>query len=168
MVVVTTLLDPIKYDAVEVINLYAKRWDIELKIRDVKTTMKMEEFAVKSPGMAHKTLLMMIIAYNLLRTMMQKSAMQADKPLAEMSFKGVLDVVVCSHALFLGLSQKPRKRGELRDQIIETCATKVLDIRPFRQEPRALKRRIKPYQLLTSPRNVFREIPHKENYRKRA
>lgn len=87
LVVVTTLLDPEKHDAIEVSDLYARRWDIELKFRDVKTTMGMEEFAVKSPQMAHKTLHMMMIAYNLLRSLMQKSATQAGKPLAHMPKK---------------------------------------------------------------------------------
>lgn len=44
----------------------------------------------------------------------------------------------------------------------------TLDIRPFRQEPRAAKLRPKPCQYLTRPRSVFREIPHKETYRKPA
>lgn len=168
MVVVTTLLDPRKHDAMELIDLYARRWDIELKFRDVKTTLKLEEFAVKSPEMAHKTLRMMMIAYNLLRTLMQKAAVEADKPLAEMSFKGILDVLNTSQSLFRGLGSHHRKRARLRDELIEICATKILDIRPARQEPRAVKRRPKPYQYLTAPRHVFREIFHKENYSKAA
>lgn len=168
LVVVTTLLDPVKHDATEVIDLYARRWEIELKFRDVKTTMGMEEFAVKSPAMAHKTLLMMMIAYNLLRTVMQRSARHAEKPLSEMSFKGTIDVISSSHSLFHGLARQRHRLRELRDQIVEVCATKILDIRPFRQEPRAVKRRPKPFQLLTAHRHVFREIPHKENYRKPA
>lgn len=168
MVVVTTLLDPEKHDALELIGLYARRWDIEVKFRDVKTTLGMEEFAVKTPAMAHKTLLMMMISYNLLRNLMQRSAAVAAKPLAEMSFKGTLDVVNTSHSLFRGLGLHHRKRAKLREEVLNTCATKILDIRLGRQEPRAIKRRPKPFQLLTAPRHVFREIPHKEKYRKVA
>lgn len=168
LVVVTTLLDAQKYDALEVGVLYASRWEIELKFRDVKTTMKMEEFAVKSPEMAHKTLYMMMIAYNLLRTLIQKSAAEAGKPLSHMSLKGTLDVVNSSHALFRATARHPRKRALLFDEVIRTCASKIIDIRPFRQQPRAVKRRLKPFQLLTAPRRVFREVPHKEGYRKRA
>lgn len=165
---VTTLLDPEQHDAIEVISLYARRWDIEMKFRDVKTTLGMEEFAVKSPEMAHKTLLMMMIAYNLLRSLMQRSAVVAAKPLAEMSFKGVLDTINTSHPLFRDLGLQHRKRARLREEVLNICATKLLDIRPGRLEPRAVKRRPKPYQLLTAPRLVFREIQHKENYRKAA
>ncbi len=67
LILVTTLLDHIKYDGIELADLYARRWDIELKLRDLKTTMNMEFFAVKSPEMAHKTLLMSMIAHNLIR-----------------------------------------------------------------------------------------------------
>ncbi len=168
LVVVTTLLDPDEHDAVEISDLYARRWDIELKFRDVKTTMGMEEFKVKSPEMAHKTLLMMMIAYNLLRFLMQKSAARADKPIAQMSLKGTLDVLVSAQSLFRGMARAHLKRQILREEIVEICATKILDIRPFRHEPRAVKRRPKPHQYLTAPRHEFREIPHKENYRKRA
>ncbi len=168
LVVVTTLLDPVKHDAIEVADLYAKRWDIELKFRDVKTTMGMEEFAVKCPAMAHKTLLMMMIAYNLLRNLMQRSATRACKPLTSMSFKGTLDVINTSHSIFVGSGKHHRKIAGFRDNVVEICATKILDIRPFRHEPRAIKRRPKPFQLLTKHRHVFREIQHKEGYKKAA
>jgi hypothetical protein len=168
LVVVTTLLDPEKHDGLELIDLYAKRWDIEVKIRDVKTTLGMEEFAGKSPAMAHKTLLMMMISYNLLRSLMQRSAAHAGKPLVEMSFKGTLDALNTMHPLFRGLGAQHRKRARLREELIEICSTKLLDIRPFRQEPRAIKRRPKPFQYLTAPRHIFREIHHKEQYRKAA
>lgn len=166
LVVVTTMLDARKYDGEEIIALYAERWQIELKFRDVKTILKMEFLAVRSPEMAHKTLLMMMIAYNLLRTLMQNAAIEAGRPIAEISFKGALDLATSSHALFAGLCSFARRRNDLREEIILTCATKVVDIRPLRQEPRAVKSRPKPYQYLTAPRHIFREIPHKENYRK--
>ncbi|MEM9478812.1 MAG: IS4 family transposase [Verrucomicrobiota bacterium] len=166
LVVVTTLLDAEEHDAGELLDLYAERWYIELKFRDVKTIMRMESLAVKSPDMAHKTLLMMMIAYNLLRSLMQNAAAEADRPIIDISFKGTLDLVTSSHSHFGSLRSHPRKRTALREQIIETCATKIVDLRPYRQEPRAVKTRPKPYQLLTSHRHIFHEIPHKETYRK--
>jgi len=41
---------------------------------------------------------------------------------------------------------------------------------PFagRREPRAVKRRPKPYPLLNKPRHQFVEIPHRNAYRKPA
>jgi hypothetical protein len=168
LVVVTDLLDPIKHDAVELSCLYARRWEIEVKLRDVKTTLGMERFAVKTPEMAHKTLWMMIIAYNLMRATMQQAAQAAGLPVWHMSFKATLDLVTSSHEGFRSFAGKPRKLGLRQHKFIELCATKLLDIRPFRREPRAVKRRPKNYQLLTRPRHVFQEIPHREGYRKAA
>ncbi len=168
LVVVTDLLDPVEFDAVELSCLYARRWEIELKLRDVKTTLGMEFFAVRSPEMAHKTLWMMLIAYNLMRTLMQQAATEADRPIWHMSLKGTLDLVTSSHESFRPLAGKPRLLQKRYQDLLEICATKILDIRPFRHEPRAVKRRPKPFQLLTKPRHVFQEIPHKSRYRKCA
>lgn len=163
LVVVTTLLDTSRYPAEEVANLYARRWEIELKLRDIKTTLGMERFTVKSPAMACKTLWMMMIAYNLTRCLMQQAAAEAGKPLAHMSFKGILDHLVASRDFFSVHRAKPRLLAARQADLIETCANKVLPIRPFRREPRALKRRPKNYPLLTQDRHVFRETPHRGN-----
>lgn len=168
IVVVTTLLDPVAYPAEDILMLYVKRWDIELRFRDIKTTMGMEIFHVKSPEMAHKTLRMMAIAYNLMRTMMQKAAAEAGKPLVEMSFKGCLDTVTSSQIIFAGPWWHVTKYKKMVTEVVLICAGKLIDIRPFRQEPRVLKRRPKPFPLLTSPLHVFRENPHKGAKRRAA
>ena len=168
LVVVTNLLDHTKYDGFELLDLYARRWDIEVQFRDVKTTMKMEFFAVKTPEMAHKTLYVMMIAYNLLRYLMKKAAVEAEKPAYHMSFKATMDLVTSSHERFREVASTPRKKQEKYDELITTLATKTLCIRPFRLEPRAIKRRPKNFQLLTEHRSVFKEIPHRNSYRKSA
>jgi hypothetical protein len=168
LVVVTDLLDPVEFDAVELSCLYARRWEIELKLRDVKTTLGMEFFAVRSPEMAHKTLWMMLIAYNLMRGLMQQAATAAQRPVWHMSLKGTLDLVTSSHESFRHLAGRPRLLQIRHADLRKLCATKTLDIRPFRHEPRAVKRRPKPFQLLTKQRHVFQEVPHKEGYRKAA
>ena len=168
MIVVTTLTDTRRYDGVELFALYARRWQIELKLRDIKTTLDMERFAVQSPEMAHKTLWMMMIAYNLLRVLIQQAAAIAGKPLHHMSFKATLDLVRSVHESFRPLAARPRLRAAHRRSIIEICATKTIDERPFRSEPRAVKRRPKSYAYLTAPRHLYVEIPHRENYRKCA
>lgn len=143
IVVVTTLLDPAVHPAEDILTLYVKRWDIELRFRDVKTTMGMEIFHVKSPEMAHKTLRMITIAYNLMRILMQKGAAEAGKPLVEMSFKGCLDTVTSSQVIFAGpWWHMMRYEKMVVEEVVLICAGKLIDIRPFRQEPRALKRRL--------------------------
>ena len=54
MIVVTTLLDNDQHDDYELSELYARRWDIELKLRDLKTTLGLEMLGVRTPEMARK------------------------------------------------------------------------------------------------------------------
>ena len=168
LVVVTTLIDPKKYDALEVADLYARRWDIELKLRDIKTTLGMERFEVRSPEMAERSLKVMMIAVNLLRGLMQEAAAEAGKPVWQISFAGVLGQAVASQGGCLLHRGRPRNMARHREKIITVCATKTLDIRPHRHEPRAVKRRPKNYPLLTKPRHFFREVPHRGKPRRAA
>ena len=169
LVVVTDLLDPQAYPAEEVADLYMERWQIEVKFRDLKNTLGMDRFAVKTPAMAHKPLKMMVIAYNLLRATMQEAAEKSGKKVHEMSVRATQYSLTSSHETFRGVTGKPLLKKRLYEQFLDTCAEHQLDIRPFRQEPRAIKRRPKNYQLLTSHRHVFKEVQHRETcYRKKS
>ena len=53
---VTTLRDAQRYPAEELALLYAKRWQIELWFRDIKTSLGMEVLRCHSPKMIHKEL----------------------------------------------------------------------------------------------------------------
>jgi len=57
---------------------------------------------------------------------------------------------------------------ERRDELLEAIASVMNPQRPGRREPRAKKRRPKTHQLLTQPRREFKEIPHRDKYRKAA
>ncbi len=168
IVVVTDLLDPNLHDGMKLTELYTRRWEIEEKLRDVKTTMGMELFTVKSPDMAHKTMLMMMIAYNLIRCLMQSAARDAEVPVHHLSFKGTLDLVTSCYGHFKSMAKTCKKRVQYRAKIIRVIATKRLNIRPYRNEPRAVKRRPKSYQLLTKPRHIFEQIAHKASHRSTA
>ena len=168
MVLVTSLVDHKRYDGVEVAALYHRRWDIELKLRDLKTTLSMQRFDVKSPEMAHKTLWMSVTAFNLIRCLIQRAAALAGKPIWPISFKGVLDQITASHESLRKYAGQPRKRSNAIDLFVEICATKLIDIRPFRHEPRARKRRPKNFQLLSMHRSKFQDITHRNRYKKSA
>lgn len=161
LVIATTLVDAVAYPAADLCALYARRWEIEVKLRDIKSTMGMEAFAVKSPAMAHKTLWMMLIAYNLIRGVMQQTAILSGTALVEMSFKGVLDHTAASHDSYLAHRGKPRRLARHHENVMATCATKRLDHRPGRREPRALKDRVRGYPPLGEPRGIYREKPNK-------
>ena len=60
---VTTLLNSSLYPAEELAALYARRWRLELCLRDLKTTMGMEKLRCKTPDMAEKELLAYLVAH---------------------------------------------------------------------------------------------------------
>ncbi|MBK1829072.1 IS4 family transposase [Haloferula rosea] len=168
MTVVTTLTDSERYDGIELHTLYASRWEIELRLRDIKTTLGFEMLKVRTPEMAVKTLGMIRLAYNLLRVLMLRSALREGVPVALVSFKGVLDLATTMHSGFKRDSGRPRRRARRLDLLLEMAARRRVDPRPFRSEPRAVKTRLKPFPLLNKPRSEFIEIPNRSTYRKVA
>jgi hypothetical protein len=162
---VTTLLDPEKYPAQDIAELYARRWKIELWFRDLKTSMGMEVLRCKSPQMVHKELEMFFIAYNLIRCLMVQAGAANHVDLDRMSFKGTVDSVR-QFSLAIAQARSKRKQKQLIVELLEVIARDEVPNRPGRLEPRAVKRRPKPYQLLNRPRAVMKEIQHRSKYRK--
>ena len=160
---VTTLLDAQAFPAQELARLYARRWCVELWFRDIKTTMGMEELRCKSPGMVHKELEMFFIAYNLIRCLMVQAGQVGDVPVQWLSFKGTVDSAR-QFSLAIAQATSRKKQKQLIGQLLEIIARDQLPDRPDRREPRAVKRRPKPYPLLNRPRHEFQEIPHRNRY----
>jgi hypothetical protein len=160
---VTTLLDPKEYPAQELAWLYVERWRVELWFRDIKTSMGMEVLRCKSPKMVHKELEMFLIAYNLIRCLMAQASLRHDVGVSALSFKGTVDTVrQFATAIAQARSRKQQKR--LLDRLLQVIARDRLPDRFGRTEPRAVKRRPKPYPLLNRPRGAFKEIPHRNRY----
>jgi hypothetical protein len=57
-----------------------------------------------------------------------------------------------------------RLRRPLWEDLLLNLARDLVRHRPNRTEPRAVKRRPKPYPLLNQPRHRFQEIPHRNRY----
>ena len=161
MVLATTLLDAQRYQWDDLAAIYHQRWDIELRLRDVKTTLGMEQIRVKHPETAHKTLEMTIIAYNLVKASCQQAAHEAGEDHRMLGFKGALDTLVANTGRYLGCQGKTKRIGRIWRGIVEMIAEKVIEYRPCRHEPRAVKRRPKNFSFLTSHRSIFREQPHR-------
>lgn len=83
---VTTLTDADIYTKDALAELYYRRWAVELYFRQIKTTMGMEKLRCKTPEMVRKELRMHLIAYNLIRGLMQEAAHQQNVRLDRISF----------------------------------------------------------------------------------
>jgi hypothetical protein len=101
-----------------------------------------------------------------MRLLMQRAEREEGEPFGSISFKEALDLTTSIHESFRGCAGKPRKRAEQLRFLVEMMATRLIDLRPGRCEPGAVKRRPKPYPLLNKPRHDFVEVPHRSCYRK--
>lgn len=160
---VTTLLDPKLYPAEQIIALYARRWRLELWLRDLKTLMGMEQLRCKTPAMVHKELLAYLIAHNLIRCLMAEAVAHHGVELERVSFKGSLDALR-QYSAAIARARNQKMRGQLWDDLLLNLARDLVPERPGRQEPRAIKRRPKPYPLLNKPRRRFVEVSHRNRY----
>jgi hypothetical protein len=161
--VVTTLLDAEKYPWEEVASLYLHRWEIELRFRDIKTTMGMEMLRTKSPGMVRKEVLMHMIAYNVVRLLMLKAGKAHGVNHRRISFKGVIQVLEESRIGFAKALGKPGLLDAETQNLWARIAERVVAERPGRGEPRKKKRRPKSYGWPQKPRHAFFEYFRNEN-----
>jgi hypothetical protein len=163
MTLVTTLLDAQRYPAEQLALLYAKRWQIELWFRDIKTSMGMEVLRCQSPKMIHKELEMFLIAYNLIRCLMLQASRHYDVAFQRLSFQGTVDSVR-QFTVALAQARSRKKQNELIDKFYQNLAADLVPERPGRREPRAVKRRPKPCAWLTKPRHKFKDSQHRNRY----
>jgi hypothetical protein len=160
---VTTLVDPKLYPAHQLIALYARRWSLELCLRDLKTTLGMEELRCKTPDMAEKELLAYLVAHNLIRCIMAEAVARYQVDLQRVSFKGSVDALR-QYSEAIGKARNRKMRLQLWQDLLLNLARDLVRLRPNRSEHRAVKRRPKPYPLLNQPRKRFVEISHRSRY----
>jgi hypothetical protein len=160
---VTTLLCPRQSTKAELKRLYRRRWNIELDLRNIKTTLGMERLSCVSPDMAIKEMWVYLLAYNLIRLMMAQSARLADCLPRQLSFKHTVQIWLawCHYGSGAALLQ-------YRCALFELIAQQRVGNRPGRLEPRMLKRRPKPYTWLTKTREQARVHIRKHGHPKKA
>lgn len=164
---VTTLLDPVRYPAKEILQAYLRRWRLEMCLDDLKTTLGMETLRCKTPAMVEKEALMYLIAHNLIRWLMVQAVLKHDIDLERISFKGTIDSLR-EFSQAMAQARSGRKRQALWDELLRTLAADLLPVRPGRREPRAVKRQRNKYPPLTIPRDKFRDRPKRHDRRKKS
>jgi hypothetical protein len=161
VILVTTLLDSDKYPPEALSQLYFRRWAMELSLRNLKTTLQMDHLSCKNPENLQREIRMHFLVHNLVRCLMLEAARRHRVPLARVSFAGSL---AAARRYGEALLQTPsrRQRQRLLEELFTVLASDLVPDRPGRREPRALKRRPKPYPLLTCHRHRFKEIGHRD------
>lgn len=136
---ITTLLNAKAYATLELVKLYEFRWDVELDLKHLKTTLGMDILRSKSPTMVRKEFYVYLLAYNLLRSLMWEAG----------TVYGVLPLRLSMHRTrqhldnFIPqlLATSGNKRRRIYHILLAMIVHKPVLERPGRSEPRVRKRR---------------------------
>jgi hypothetical protein len=152
---VTTLLTSAGATGAELAELYRRRWEAELNLRSLKSSMGLDRLRCKSPGMVRKELWAYLLGYNLVRGVMAESVGVAKVSPRSLSFAGAVQTMVAFAAVLspaVGASD-----GEGWDRLWKAVGSHRVGNRPGRVEPRAIKRRKKSYPQLNEPRKLAQQ-----------
>jgi hypothetical protein len=167
VILVTTLLDSVNFPPAALSQLYYRRWAMELTLRNIKITLQMDHLSCKTPENLDREISFHFLAHNLVRRLMLEAARRHQVPLERVSFAGSLATARrFSEALLQAKTQHCRR--QLYADLFRVLADDLVPDRPGRREPRAVKRRPKPYPRLMRDRHKFREIQHQNRYYKNS
>ena len=126
-------------------------WHVELDIRNIKSTLRMEVLRCKTPDMVKKEIWVNLLAYNLIRLLMAQAAQITECSPRQLSFK---------HTIQLWVAWNPNLRSDYSEQQLQLfvlIGEQRVSNRSNRIEPRAVKRRPKPNAKLRCSRQEARE-----------
>ncbi len=148
---VTTLPCPKPYSLSSLKRFYWHRWQIELAFRNIKSTLGMGILSCKTPEMIEKEIWVYLLAYNLIRILMVQAASLSGCLSHQISFKHTVQI-------WLAISRNgaARNGAEFEEQLFILIAQQRVGNGPGRIEPRAIKRRPKPFPRLDNPREAAR------------
>ncbi len=152
----TTLLDATRYPWPAVVELYGQRWQVELRLRDIKSTLGLELLTAKSPEMARKELFAGLLAHNLVRGCLTRAALLLGTPPLALSFSRCRRwlLAFCLSCPWIGGPQYLQLRLA---QLLHDLAQLRLPPRPaWRIEPRAVRRRPAVFPNLKGSRSAAR------------
>ena len=152
---ITTLLDPTVYPTLEILKLYGERWNVELNLKHLKTTLGMEVLRCKTPSMVRKELYVYLLAYNLLRSLMWSAGTTYSTHPLRLSVQGTRHHL--NNFMTQLLAADSTKRQQIYRTLLLVIVHKAVPERPGRSEPRVRKRRPKAYPLMTKSRSELRE-----------
>jgi hypothetical protein len=154
IIVATTLLDAERYSKDEVAELYGRRWRVELDVRDIKQTLKMDVLRGKTPEMLRREVWAHLLAYNLARQVVAQAAKQKGLSPRGISF-AVAKQTMDAFRVALQASE-----GELWRCLVKAMLSAIaghrVGKREGRCEPRQVKRRPKTFPMMTKPRGEAR------------
>jgi hypothetical protein len=155
--VITTLLDPVAYPADEVFDLQRRRWEAELRLRDLKTVMGMDHLSCQTPEMIRKEVAMHMIVHNLVRSLMADAVSTMEVEPSRLSFARGLGQTAEWFRAFVLTDRSKKVAKRLVHVFLDSLAEDILPFRPGRSEPRVIKRYTQKFPRMRKPRRLYLE-----------
>lgn len=159
ILIISSILNPDVAQKSELGDLYRLRWMAELYFASIKTSLKMDHIRSKTPEMVQKEICTTLLAYNLIRKLMFESAINYHVLPCYLSFKGAVQTVNEYKSL---RSNSTLDWEKVYDSLLEAISRIRVGNRPNRVEPRAVKKRPKPFPRLKQSRSKAREAIQKK------
>jgi len=139
---ITSLLDPERAGAEELVAAYHSRWEFELAVDEIKNHQRRPSRPLRSekPVGVVQEIYALLIAHYVLRAVMVEAAREADLPPSRLSFTGTLRLVreMIPEAQRTARADHPR----LYRQLLRDVAARPLAPRANRSNPRVVKRKM--------------------------
>jgi len=139
VILVTTLVDPIRYPKRKLVALYRIRWRVEQYLRDLKQTLRMDVLRGQTEDIVRKELAVYALVYNLIRLVIHRASRKQRITATRVSFVDAVRWL------------QTASPGEPVPRLL------VNPRRPGRHAPRVVKRRPKQYPRMTKPRHQHKE-----------
>jgi Transposase DDE domain len=156
LVLITTLMDAQEVTGADLGDLYRRRWQAELNLRSLKQTLQMDILRGQTPDVVHKEVWAHLLVYNVVRIVMAQAAQAESLQPEQLSFKGALQTINS----FLPNMRSAKTLAEKQvvwEVVLWAVSQHRVANRSNRFEPRAVKRRPKPFPHLRIPRDEARK-----------
>jgi hypothetical protein len=152
--IITTMSDTSRYTARQISRLYRRRWQIETRLGEIKTTLSGNILHSKTPDGVRKELAAIIFGHNAVCYLIHLAAQQTETSAGKISFAGAAKTILAfSHELTHVTGQA---RKVVFQAMLRHIARHTNHHPPDRVEPRAVKRDPVRYNFLRIPRSEAR------------
>lgn len=156
IVYVTTLIETNTYPKQALAKLYQQRWTIEVNFRTIKTDMGMDMLRCKTAEMVNKEIAVHLLAYNLIRANLARAACLNDRQPRYLSFMAAVQLM--RNTASLCITTTGAAIGRFILPLLIAIAQTEIGQRTRPNQPRVIKRRPKPYPLMTKPRGEYATV----------
>jgi hypothetical protein len=162
---ITTLLDPVRYPALDLIVLYHERWEVEITLDEVKVHQRLLPRPLRSlkPVGVIQELYALLLAHFVVRFIMHEAGLAHDLDPDRLSFVESLRLIRAAIPEFQLVD--PTYHDRLWQRLLRDIARQPLPPRRPRTHPRVVKRKMSNFKLkrpehraLPQPTQSFSEV----------